>query len=203
MEWSISLQPQEELAAFARFGNAVASLCVEKKGARACLKNHFRNLQAPLCGIFYPHSVAVARYAALIRIKSPTNWDSQLTKSLFQTRSIPANDIEMTIAFYEKLGFEIAFRTVNEAADEKVAFLKLGTLVIETYENKAAALKPGAIDHVAIDVKNIEKVHEMITGAGLNTTQDEVHFLPFWENGVRFFTIEGPNKEKVEFSQYL
>ncbi|WP_442860463.1 DUF6783 domain-containing protein, partial [Blautia sp.] len=36
-------------------------------GSRACLKNHFRNLQAPLCGIFYPHSVAVARYAALIR----------------------------------------------------------------------------------------------------------------------------------------
>ena len=87
VEWSISLQPQEELAAFARFGNAVASLCVEKKGARACLKNHFRNLQAQLCGIFYPHSVAVARYAALIRIKSPTNWDSQLTKSLFQIRS--------------------------------------------------------------------------------------------------------------------
>ena len=114
---------------------------------------------------------------------------------------IPTNDIEMTIAFYESL-VEID-STVNEALDEKVAFLKLGTLVIETYENKAAALKPGAIDHVAIDVKNIEKVHEMITGAGLNTTQDEVHFLPFWENGVRFFTIEGPNKEKVEFSQYL
>ena len=36
---------------------------------------------------YIPHSVAVARYAALIRIKSPTNWDSQLTKSLFQTRS--------------------------------------------------------------------------------------------------------------------
>ena len=54
---------------------------------RACLKNHFRNLQAPVCGRFYPHSVAVAHYAALIRIKSPTNWDSQLTKSLFQTRS--------------------------------------------------------------------------------------------------------------------
>ena len=57
------------------------------QGTRACLKNHFRNLQAPVCGRFYPHSVAVARYAALIRIKSPTNWDSQLTKSLFQTRS--------------------------------------------------------------------------------------------------------------------
>ncbi|RHR19055.1 hypothetical protein DWX49_03600 [Blautia sp. AF19-34] len=63
--------------------------------ARACLKNHFRNLQAPLCGIFYPHSVAVARYAALIRIKSPTNWDSQLTKSLFQTCSSMSRDFDI------------------------------------------------------------------------------------------------------------
>ena len=51
--------------------------------SRAYLKNHFRNLQAPLCGIFYPYSVAVARYAALIRTKSPTNWDSQLAKTVF------------------------------------------------------------------------------------------------------------------------
>ena len=65
------------------------------------------------------------------------------------------------------------------------------------------ALESGAIDHVAIDVKDVEKVHELVTAAGLNTTNDEVHFLPFWENGVKFFTIEGPNKEKVEFSQYL
>ena len=108
---------------------------------------------------------------------------------------VPTNDIETTIKFYEALGFKIAFQTVNEAANEKVAFLKLGNLVIETYEN--------AIDHVAIDVKDVEKVHELVTAAGLNTTNDEVHFLPFWENGVKFFTIEGPNKEKVEFSQYL
>lgn len=32
------------------------------------LKNHSRNLHAPLCGIFYLRSVAVARYATLIRI---------------------------------------------------------------------------------------------------------------------------------------
>ncbi|MDU3308366.1 MAG: DUF6783 domain-containing protein [Lachnospiraceae bacterium] len=31
-----------------------------------CLKNHSRNLHAPLCGIFHPNSVAVARYGALI-----------------------------------------------------------------------------------------------------------------------------------------
>ena len=116
---------------------------------------------------------------------------------------IPTNDIENTIEFYQKLGFEIAFQTVNEEANEKVVFLKLHTLVIETYENKAAVMQSGAIDHIAIDVKDIEKVYAMINQAGLNSTQDTVHFLPFWENGVKFFTIEGPNKEKVEFIQYL
>lgn len=116
---------------------------------------------------------------------------------------IPTNDIENTIEFYQKLGFEIAFQTVNEEANEKVVFLKLHTLVIETYENKAAVMQSGAINYIAIDVKDIEKVYAMINQAGLNSTQDTVHFLPFWENGVKFFTIEGPNKEKVEFSQYL
>ena len=54
---------------------------------RVCLKNHSHNLHAPLCGIFCPNSVAVARYGALIRAKSPTNCDAHLAESLFQTRS--------------------------------------------------------------------------------------------------------------------
>ena len=56
-------------------------------GSRVCLKNHSRNLYAPLCGIFHPNLVAVARYGALIRAKSPTNCDAHLAESLFQTRS--------------------------------------------------------------------------------------------------------------------
>lgn len=113
---------------------------------------------------------------------------------------IPTNDIEATIDFYKALGFEIAFRTVNEEADEEVAFLKLNTLVVETYENKAAKMEAGAIDHMAIDVKDIEKVYEMINQAGLNTTNDTVHFLPFWENGVKFFTIEDRIKRRLSLA---
>ena len=116
---------------------------------------------------------------------------------------IPTNDIEKTIAFYQKLGFEIAFQTINEEAKEKVAFLKLGTLAVETYENKVAKMKNGAIDHVAINVKDIEEVYRYIEENQMNTTNDIIHYLPFWEKGVRFFTIEGVNKEKVEFSQYV
>lgn len=116
---------------------------------------------------------------------------------------IPTNDIKKTIAFYKELGFETALQTINKEADEKVAFLKLKTLVIETYENKAAKFESGAIDHVAIDVNDIEEVYQYISEKKLNTTNDTIHFLPFWKNGVRFFTIEGPNMEKIEFSQYL
>ncbi|RHB56489.1 hypothetical protein DW877_21015 [[Clostridium] symbiosum] len=54
--------------------------------ARACLKIAFRHLHAPLRGIFGPNSLNVAHYAALIRAKSPTKCDAQLTKSNFQTR---------------------------------------------------------------------------------------------------------------------
>lgn len=114
---------------------------------------------------------------------------------------VPTKNMEETISFYEKLGFEIAFETVNDG--DRVVFLKFGSLVIETYESKEATMKSGAIDHIALDVKDIEKTYELISQEGLNSTQDTIHFLPFWENGVKFFTIEGPNKEKIEFSQYL
>lgn len=116
---------------------------------------------------------------------------------------IPTNNMEATVAFYHQLGFVTAFETINEVANEKVAFLKLGTLCIEVYENHEAKLKTGAIDHVAIDVKDIEETYIYINEVGMNTTQDTIHFLPFWEKGVKFFTIEGPNKEKIEFSQFL
>ena len=52
-------------------------------------------------------------------------------------------------------------------------------------------------------MKDIERVYELINREGLNTTKDQINFLPFWEKGVRFFTIEGPNHEKIEFSQIL
>lgn len=116
---------------------------------------------------------------------------------------IPTNDIEKTIGFYKGLGFEIALFTLNEAADEKVAFLQLGNLVIETYENKAAVMKWGAIDHIALNVKNIDEVFEEIRSAGYRLLDNAVQSLPFWEHGVRFFTIVGPNEEKIEFCEKL
>lgn len=112
---------------------------------------------------------------------------------------VPTNDLEKTVAFYETIGFQPVLEIVNEAANERVTFLQLKNLVIETYENHAAVGKPGAIDHIALDTTDIEAAKE----AGLTMLDDEIHGLPFWANGVKFFTVKGPNGEKVEFCQKL
>lgn len=106
---------------------------------------------------------------------------------------IPTNDLDKTIAFYKKLGFVSALETVNKAAGERVAFLQLGDLMIETYENHRAAEKAGAIDHVALATTDIEAAFAAAKEAGMHLLHSSIQSLPFWENGVRFFMVEGPN----------
>ena len=129
---------------------------------------------------------------------------------------IPTNDIKKTIEFFQLLGFDIAFRTIN--GPEEVAFLQLHNLVIETYQNHHAKMEYGAIDHIAIDVKNIDALFEEVKAKAIEAEKvatekqatslfrmldTQVNGLSFWEKGVKFFTIEGPNKEKIEFCERL
>ena len=130
---------------------------------------------------------------------------------------IPTNDIKKTIEFFQLLGFEVAFRTIN--GPEEVAFLQLHNLVIETYQNCQAKMEYGAIDHIAIDVKDIEALYKEVKAIAdkeeekatsekqssplFRMLDTQVNGLPFWEKGVKFFTIEGPNKEKIEFCERL
>ena len=112
---------------------------------------------------------------------------------------VPTNDIAKTIAFYEKLGFENAHQVDNNG--EMVAFLKLGDLVIETYQNGKAAGIAGAVDHIAINVTDVDAARAIADEMGLEVI--EAGQLPFWTNGVKYFTVLGPNQEKIEFNQYL
>lgn len=116
---------------------------------------------------------------------------------------IPTNDIDKTVTFYQGLGFEIAHSIFNKAANEKVVFLKMKNVVIETYENHSAVMKVGAIDHIALDVKDIDFLYDKMKASGYNMVHDSVQFLPFWEKGIRFFIIIGPNEEKLEFCEKL
>lgn len=42
-----------------------------------------------------------------------------------------------------------------------------------------------------------------LKGNDLNVLNDEVQQLPFWENGIKFFNIQGPNQEIVEFCEIV
>ena len=125
----------------------------------------------------------------------PNNFKANTTG--IQHLGIPTTDIKTTMAFYEGLGFE----TIWENGE--VAFMQLGTLVVETYTVEEAAMKNGAIDHVALNVEDIEAAWADAKACGYETEDKEINFLPFLENGVKFFTIIGPNREKVEFNQML
>ena len=59
---------------------------------------------------------------------------------------ILTNDLEATIAFYEPLGFQIAFQTVDEAAGERAASLRLGGCLRKNHKGaarRAASLQLG------------------------------------------------------------
>ena len=112
---------------------------------------------------------------------------------------VPTDDLDQTIKFYESLGFKTAHRTAN--GDEQVAFLRLGDLTIETYQNFKAAKINGAVDHIAINVTDVDEARRIADSMGLEVIEEGQ--LPFWENGVKYFTILGPNREKLEFNQYL
>ena len=116
---------------------------------------------------------------------------------------LPTNDLKATIAFYESLGFETVYQVKNEAAGEDVAFLRLKNLTIEAYENGRAAMQSGAIDHIAIDVSDVEAAYRLAQEQGYRIVSNGVEFLPFWQKGVKFFILLGPNQERVEFNQYL
>lgn len=115
---------------------------------------------------------------------------------------IPTNNLENTITFYENLGFQVILRTIVPEKKQHVAFLQLGNLVLETYEDPVA-LCDGAINHIALNCTDIEKACEEVQKRQLTILSNGIEALDFWERGVRFFIIQGPNKERIEFCQRL
>jgi len=115
---------------------------------------------------------------------------------------IPTSDIEASRAFYTGLGFEVVHDRIIRDGTQHVIFLQSGNLMLEVYEDVTAG-KSGAIDHFAIDCSDIETAFDDAVKSGYKIVSDDIEELPFWKNGVRFFIIEGPDRERVEFNQVL
>ena len=117
---------------------------------------------------------------------------------------IPTNDMNATVDFYQRLGFKIAFETIIKEENCRVCFFKLENLCIEAYENHQAVMKSGSVDHIAIDTNDIDAAFEFVKKGNFKLLNTEIQSIPsFWAKGVRFFKIEGPNLESIEFCQIL
>lgn len=116
---------------------------------------------------------------------------------------LPTKDYAGTLAFYEKLGFETVHQNTDPNNGNPVSFMQLGGVMFEIYPSDEAAGQVGALEHVAFEVNDLDEVYRLVTQSGIQALEGKVRTLPFWEKGVRFFTIMGPNKEKLEFSQTI
>jgi catechol 2,3-dioxygenase-like lactoylglutathione lyase family enzyme len=125
---------------------------------------------------------------------------------------IPVTDIRVSQAFYEKLGFHNVMPSTFEFNGEKggiVGMMKRDNIIIELYQmprkelSKIRRRKDGRIDHIAFDVSDINETFETLQNAGFTMLENEPVFLNFWAKGCKYFNIEGPNGERLEFNQIL
>lgn len=115
---------------------------------------------------------------------------------------IPTNDLEGTIAYYEKLGFEC--EGIYPNGEDRCTFLHLNNLTLEVWTMDQPANATGAINHFALAVTDIDKAFEEAEKLGLNFVEGSVqHIDTFHENGIRYFNVLGPNHETIEFCQVL
>ncbi|MCC8065592.1 MAG: VOC family protein [Clostridiales bacterium] len=113
---------------------------------------------------------------------------------------VPTTDMEATLQFYGDLGFELIHSNTNNGG--RVCFLECQNVQIETYEAETSAMVRGGIDHVALDCTDIEACFEEVKKLPYPILEG-ITFLPFWEKGIRYFLVQGPNMEVVEFCQKL
>ena len=124
---------------------------------------------------------------------------------------LPVTDLARSLAFYQRLGFETIMTAEFGADDDKghVAMLQRASAVLELYQLPEKMLadirtrNDGHFDHTAFSVDDVDAAFRDLTAAGLLPEQPEPIFLDFWEHGCRYFTIRGPDGEKLEFNQIL
>ncbi|PSH20446.1 hypothetical protein B7R74_11440 [Yersinia pseudotuberculosis] len=115
-------------------------------------------------------------------------------------------NIERTTHFYHSLGFTTSQSLVLEDPQGhiEVRFLALGELVLELYQLPWAGQQRNkiafGIDHVALRVSDLAAAQRWVEELGYPLTEGPT-LQPSGRNGVRYFMIDGPDGERVEFNQ--
>lgn len=119
---------------------------------------------------------------------------------------IPTADLDMSIDFYKSLGFEIVTRAAFNGVIMVMLYSHGVTFeliqAVDDPESATSWRNEGHVDHIALRARDIDKTFEEIEQMGLKVIEG-LTTIPVWENGSRYFVVEGPSKEHIEFLQIL
>lgn len=114
---------------------------------------------------------------------------------------LPTTQVQKTIDFYRGLGFSLATR--HDIGGRDFAFMQLGNLLLEIIPTDDPAMVRGAVDHFCLDAKDIDSLFVALKDAGYTMLDDSINDIAFWDKGARYFFIQGPNNERIEFCEIL
>lgn len=121
----------------------------------------------------------------------------------FHHYGLPTQNMEDTIDFYKKLGADIVFETevMENGRPCRVVHLKVSNLYIEAYERDSTPGVTGAVDHIAVSTDDIQGAFEEAKRLGLKFVNEEIGVSDYWPGTSKWFHLEGPNGEHIEFTQ--
>jgi catechol 2,3-dioxygenase-like lactoylglutathione lyase family enzyme len=115
-------------------------------------------------------------------------------------------DMSKSLVFYtDTLGFEVVHSTRLDAG-YGFAMVRRGSCIIELLEpedvNKTKPRTGGVVDHVALEVKDINTVFAKLKAKGVSFTTPIIDD-PNLMGGVRIAFFRGPSGESFELFEYL
>lgn len=112
---------------------------------------------------------------------------------------IPSMDVERSRRFFEDLGF-VTESEEKQPSGRPVIFMEMAGVILEVYEAEAPGTV-GALEHLALETSDIEKVFKILEQSGHRALEGGISSLEFSTGKVRYFTVMGPDFEKIEFCQ--
>lgn len=88
---------------------------------------------------------------------------------------IPTTDLEGTIAYYERLGFECLGIYPN--GEDRCTFLRLNNLTLEVWTMNPTPMENGAINHFALDSTDIEASFAEAQKLDLNFVEGSIQHI--------------------------
>jgi lactoylglutathione lyase len=119
--------------------------------------------------------------------------------------AIETNDLEGSIAFYQKLDGTLLKRDVTPDGTKQLALVDFGGVCLELIQpQEKVAPVSGSIPHFAVYVDDLDAVAAQIKAAGVDTFQTpEKLVMPETFGGLQTWFMEGPSGEIIELLQML